>query len=70
MSNWLIVLVTVAYVGTTIDLFYKSQFGFAIMFLGYSVANIGILMAMSKWNLDHIVLRNEFVIGIIVLIVD
>lgn len=46
MANWLVVLVTVAYFGTTVDLFMKGQTGFAIMFFGYSIANVGLLYAL------------------------
>ena len=46
MANWLVVAVTGAYFGTAVDLLLKGQTGFAIMFFGYSIANVGLLYAL------------------------
>jgi hypothetical protein len=43
---WLIYIVTALYILECIRLFYNGQIGFGIMFLGYSLANIGIILAM------------------------
>lgn len=47
MSAVLVVLVTLAYVGTAIDLGRKGDIGHCIMFAGYAIANLGLLMALS-----------------------
>lgn len=47
MSNVLVILVTLAYVGTAIDLGRKGDIGHCIMFAGYAVANLGLLMALD-----------------------
>lgn len=47
MSAVLVILVTLAYVGTAIDLGRKGDIGHCIMFAGYAIANLGLLMALS-----------------------
>jgi hypothetical protein len=47
VSNWLIILVTLAYVGTAIDLGRKGDFGHCVMFIGYSLGNLGLLLALK-----------------------
>jgi hypothetical protein len=47
VSNWLIILVTLAYVGTAIDLGRKGDVGHCIMFAGYAAANLGLLLALN-----------------------
>ena len=47
MSTWLVILVTIAYVGTAVDLGRKGDIGHCIMFAGYAVANCGLLFALT-----------------------
>jgi hypothetical protein len=47
VSNWLIILVTLAYVGTAIDLGRKGDMGHCVMFIGYSLGNLGLLLALK-----------------------
>lgn len=47
MSAVLVILVTLAYVGTAIDLGRKGDIGHCIMFAGYAIANLGLLMALD-----------------------
>ena len=47
MSAVLVILVTLAYVGTAIDLGRKGDIGHCIMFAGYAFSNLGLLMALS-----------------------
>lgn len=47
MSNWLIALVTLAYLGTAVDLWHKGDVGHSIMFYGYAAANLGLLLALN-----------------------
>lgn len=46
MSTLLVILVTLAYIGTAIDLGRKGDIGHCIMFAGYAIANLGLLMAL------------------------
>jgi hypothetical protein len=48
MSIVFLWIVTALYVMTSADLFVKGQYGAAIMFSGYSLANVGIILALSK----------------------
>lgn len=43
MSNWLVIAVTLAYVGVCVEQFFKGNMPVALMFAGYSIANLGIL---------------------------
>ncbi len=47
MSNWLVVAVTVAYAWTGLEQGLKGQVGFCIMFVGYALANIGLIYSMN-----------------------
>lgn len=47
MSTVLVILVTLAYVGTAVDLGRRGDIGHCIMFAGYAVANLGLLMAIQ-----------------------
>ena len=43
MSTWLIVLVTLAYLATSIQQAVQRNYPVSVMFFGYAVANVGIL---------------------------
>jgi hypothetical protein len=45
MSGWLIGVVTVIYLGVAISFIFEGKPGMALTFLGYSVANIGLIWA-------------------------
>lgn len=45
MSGWLIGLVTLIYVGVSISFWREGNSGMALTFAGYSVANIGLILA-------------------------
>jgi hypothetical protein len=47
VSNWLIILVTLAYLGTAIDLGRKGDMGHCVMFIGYAIGNLGMLLALK-----------------------
>jgi hypothetical protein len=47
MSTLLIILVTLAYIGTAIDLGRKGDMGHCVMFIGYAVGNLGMLLALN-----------------------
>ena len=47
MSLVLVAAVTLAYLGTAISLCLAQRWGFCIMFTGYFIANIGVLMEMK-----------------------
>ena len=44
MSAWLVLLVTVAYVGTAVALYAEGRSGLGITFMGYALANVGIVI--------------------------
>ena len=46
MSTPLILLSTLIYLGVAIDQFFKGSVGPAIMFLGYTIGNVGILLTV------------------------
>lgn len=48
MSATLLWIVTLIYTAVSADLFVKGQWGSAIMFAGYSLANVGIILALTK----------------------
>lgn len=48
MSATLIGLVTVIYLGVAISEFWGGKYGMSLCFVGYSVANIGLVMAILK----------------------
>lgn len=45
MSNYLVCIVTLLYSLTSLSYFYNSNTGMGIVFAGYALANIGLLMA-------------------------
>lgn len=45
MSGWLIGIVTVIYCGVAISFWFEGKPGMALTFLGYSVANVGLIWA-------------------------
>lgn len=47
MSGWLVMLVTLAYVWTSAEQFILSNPGPGIMFLGYAVANLGVILVLK-----------------------
>jgi len=48
MSVTLILVVTVIYIGVSISEIFNHNLGTSVMFLGYAIANFGIIMAMSN----------------------
>ena len=48
MSNWLIAAVGVVYAIVCIDLLRQGKYDLSLMFLGYCVAQWGVLWAASK----------------------
>jgi hypothetical protein len=47
MSNMLVFLVTCAYAATAIDLYMRRDYGHSVMFAGYCIGNLGLLMALK-----------------------
>lgn len=45
MSKWLIILVTVIYLGVAISFYLESNKGMALVFFGYALANVGLIAA-------------------------
>lgn len=45
MSKWLIVLVTLIYLGVSISFYLEKNKGMAIVFFGYALANVGLIVA-------------------------
>ena len=48
MSVWLIGLVTFIYLGVAVSEFLNTKYGMALCFLGFSLANVGLILAMIK----------------------
>jgi hypothetical protein len=46
MSTPLIIISTLIYLGVALDQFMKGQTGPAVMFLGYTIGNCGILLSV------------------------
>jgi hypothetical protein len=46
MSTPLILISTLIYLGVAIDQFFKGSMGPAVMFLGYTIGNVGILFTV------------------------
>tara|TARA_R110000868_G_scaffold319299_1_gene580093 strand:+ start:199 stop:339 length:141 start_codon:yes stop_codon:yes gene_type:complete len=46
MSNWLLGLVTVIYAGISIEQLFKGNIPMAIVYAGYTFANIGLYLAL------------------------
>ena len=47
MSQWLVAVYGVGYLAIAIDQWYKGATGQAIMFLGYAIGNLGILLVVK-----------------------
>ena len=47
MSSWLVVVTGIIYFVVAIDQFRKGSVGTGIMFLGYSIGNVGILLTVK-----------------------
>lgn len=45
MSSWLIGLVTLIYLGVAVSLWLEGKPPMALVFVGYSIANIGLIFA-------------------------
>lgn len=45
MSGWLIGIVTLIYIGVAVSFFMENKPGMALTFLGYSIANVGLIWA-------------------------
>lgn len=48
MSTTLILLVTLAYIGVAVSEALAKNYPMAIVFAGYSVANLGFIMGLAK----------------------
>lgn len=47
MSSWLVVITGLIYAGCAVDQLKKGAVGESIMFLGYAIGNIGILLVVK-----------------------
>jgi hypothetical protein len=47
MSSWLVGLMGLTYLVVAIDQFFKGATGQGIMFLGYAIGNVGILLVVK-----------------------
>lgn len=47
MSTWALIIVTLLYVGSAVDLALKHDWGLAVVFSGYSLANLGLLLSIN-----------------------
>jgi hypothetical protein len=47
MSSWLVVVTGIIYSVCAIDQFRKGSVGMGIMFLGYAIGNVGILLTVK-----------------------
>ena len=45
LSNWLVVIVTALYLGVAVTAAFEGNMGKAVMFGGYAIANLGVLMS-------------------------
>lgn len=48
MSGWLIGLVGLIYLGVAVSEYRGGNTGMALTFVGYSVANVGLIMAQAR----------------------
>ena len=48
MSTPLILLVTLCYVLTSIDLVASGKLGYALMFFAYALANVGVIWSLNE----------------------
>jgi hypothetical protein len=47
VSTWLVIAVTFAYAATAVDLLLRKDYGHAVMFGGYCLANCGLIWAIK-----------------------
>lgn len=47
MSEWLLALVSVAYLGTAVDLAMRGNMGLALAFISYGIANLGLIWSIK-----------------------
>jgi hypothetical protein len=47
MSMWLVVLVTFIYAYVSIEQYFKGDLSLAVVYLGYTVANFGLIMVVK-----------------------
>ena len=47
MSTWLVVIVTFIYAWVSIDQYIKGDLSLAVVYLGYTVANFGLIMVVK-----------------------
>jgi hypothetical protein len=47
MSSWLVGLMGLVYLGVAIEQFMKGGYGQGIMFTGYAIGNVGILLVVK-----------------------
>jgi hypothetical protein len=50
MQNYLVAICGVLYLGTSIGCAYKQEWGFAVAYLSYSLANVGLIMASGGFK--------------------
>jgi hypothetical protein len=48
MSVYLIGAVTLIYLAVSVDLLIKGQTGMSLCFLGYTIANVGLMFSMAN----------------------
>lgn len=53
MSTWLIAAMGVVYFVVACDQFYKGGIGTGIMFLGYALGNVGLVMVAKQYGKDQ-----------------
>ena len=47
MSTWLVALMGMVYFYIALEQFYKGSMGTGIMFLGYAIGNVGLLLQVK-----------------------
>jgi len=48
MSQWLIAVVGLVYLGIAIEQFFKHNIGMAVTYFGYALGNVGLYMLATK----------------------
>lgn len=48
MSGWLVALVGVIYLAVCVDQYRQGNTGTAVMFFGYALANVGVIMQVAR----------------------
>lgn len=48
MSNFLLAITGLIYIGVALDYFFKDNVGMAVAFFAYSLANVGFILANGK----------------------